>query len=157
VRDKLRSLGWREPVALNPGNALRWLLPDPGLTELPVLPQVHDGRHEVLLLIGPPVSDRTSDRNADPGARQLVLRLWNSDQVLDGAAADPLWIGSVTMQRLRHILLLRLPVTTREYDLSLQRLQESLSGVDRRMVRRAVGRHAAERGWNGDVLLVRGR
>jgi len=155
VRNKLRSLGWREPVALNPGNALRWLLPDPGLAELPVLPQVHDGRHEVLLMIGPPVSGQTSDQNAVTGARQLVLRLWNSDQVLGGAAADPLWIGSVTMQRLRHILLLRVPVTTREYDLPLQRLQESLHGADRRMVQRAVGKHAAGRGWNGDVLLVR--
>jgi undecaprenyl-diphosphatase len=156
VRERLHSLGWREPVALNPGSALHWLLPDPALAELPVLPQVHDGRHEVLLMIGPPGSGQASGQDTGRPPRQLVLRLWNSDQVL-GNAAEPLWIGSVTMQRLRHILLLKFPETTHQYDLSLQRLRQSLSGVDQRMERRPADEYAAGRGWNGEVLLVRNR
>lgn len=152
VRDRLRSLGWREPVALDPGSALRWLLPELALAELPVLPQVHDGRHEALLMIGPPMPAE----DASHQDRQLVLRLWNSDQVL-GSAGQQLWIGSVTMQQLRHILLLRLPVTTHEYDLPLQRLRRSLGGVDQRMVLRRIDKNAEEQGWNGGVLLVRER
>ncbi len=152
VRDRLHALGWREPVALNPGSAMHWLLPDPALADLPVLPQVHDGRHEVLLMTGP----HASNQAAGEGAGQLVLRLWQSDRVL-GDPAQPLWIGNVTMQRLQHILLLRLPVTTHEYDLPLQRLRQSLSGIDQRMVRRTPGKSDEEQGWNGDVLLVRER
>ena len=154
LRAALVAQGWRDPVPLTASSALRWLLPDPELGELPLLPQVHDGRHESLLLIGPEQKSPMQGEVASDSKRQPVLRLWQSGIVLD-PAVDPLWVGSVTFQALRRILFLRLPVTLREYDTPRQMLENMPGGIEQRRVRRIDITERESPLWPGDVLLLR--
>lgn len=150
VREQLAARGWREPVPLNAASALRWLLPDPALADLPLLPQVHDGRHESLLMVLS-LPGEAMGAQAEP---QLVLRLWDSGALLDPGGV-PLWAGNVSFQRLRRVSLLRLPLTAREYDAPLARLEQSLNGIERRLVRRSPGSTEEEYRWSGNILLLR--
>lgn len=155
LRAKLLAQGWREPVPLSATTALRWLLPAPRLTELPVLPQVHDGRHESLLMLGPLEEGGAQGQPTIDNNRQLVFRLWLSDIVLDPGAA-PLWVGNVSLQQTKRILFLTLPVTGHEYDVPLERLKKSLNGVDRRVVSRSPTVGETEHHWSAGVILMRG-
>ena len=143
---------WRDPVALNVSTALRWLQPKPALADLPVLPQVHNGRHEALLMVGPPAQQRAEIAEN----QQLLLRLWNSGIVLE-PGDDPLWIGNVTLQQQQQFLLLRLPVTLPQYDLPRQILMQPLDGIEQREVRRSLETMQKNRRWDGGVLLLRAR
>ncbi len=99
----LRHSGWHRPVPLTPATSLRWLMSSPRLDDLPVLPQFHDGRNEVLLLVHfLPGSESGNDF--------LALRLWPADVVVEGGA--PLRVGTLTRMTVRHYLgLLNLPRT----------------------------------------------
>lgn len=154
LRKKLGAQGWHEPIALNATSALRWLLPAPGLAELPVLPQGHDGRHESLLMIGSPVASRAQGETISSRDRQLVLRLWDTGIALDPDAV-PLWVGSISLQEPGRVLFLTLPVTAREYDAPLALLMQSLYGVEWRVAQRALGEAERESRWSGSVLLIR--
>lgn len=79
--------GWRKAAPLNWGAVLRLLSPSLSLQELPVFPQVHDGRHESLAL------EKTL-----PGGRRLVLRLWPAHIRLT-PGDNSLWIGLVGEQQ----------------------------------------------------------
>lgn len=147
VRAKLHAHGWHEPVPLSATTALHWLRPAPSVAELPLLPQVHDGRHEALLMLGP-----TQESPAQERGRQLVLRLWTSGVVLDPDGL-PLWVGSVSLQEAQRILFLTLPVAEHEYGTAVARLMQSLSDVEIRVVRR--GAPDRESRWSGTVLLMR--
>lgn len=76
---------------------------NPWIDDLPVLPQFHDGRNEVLLLVHSlPGSESRKDF--------LALRLWPADVVLAGVG--PLRVGTYTRMTVRHYLgLLHLPRT----------------------------------------------
>ncbi len=155
LREKLGARGWHEPVPLSATSALRWLLPAPGLAELPVLPQVHDGRHESLLMIGSPDASRVRGEPIINRDRQLVLRLWSTGIVLDPDAV-PLWVGSVSLQETGRVLFLTLPVTAREYDAPLALLEQSLNGLgQQRLVQRSLDATKRESRWSGSILLIR--
>lgn len=144
VRAALEARGWHAPVPLTAANALSWLLPDSKLDALPMLPHVHEGRNESLLLLHPP------DGHLD---RQIVLRLWRTAIVLD-PAGTPLWIGSVSIQEPRRILLLTVPVTAHEYDTPLMMLRKSLGDLRNNSVDRSPDPTRQKYEWKGDVLLV---
>ncbi|MGA8260848.1 MAG: phosphatase PAP2 family protein [Arenicellales bacterium] len=150
---RLKARGWREPVPLSAETALRWLLPDSGLADLPMLPHVHDGRDESLLMLGPSGSKPSGDqsRAREP---QFVLRLWRTGIVLEPGAV-PLWVGAMSIQRARHILFLTVPVASHEYDVPLTLLTESQPAADRRLVTRSPQTIRAGYDWNGSVLLMR--
>ena len=133
LRQELRARGWREPLALNAVSALRWLHPASRLDELPVLPQVHDGRHEALLMVRP------SGRGvAQRESALLVLRLWQSGVATDPGGI-PIWIGSVSFLKLERVLLLGLPVTADGYDEALSELTRLLEGTGQHLVQRSFG------------------
>jgi membrane protein DedA with SNARE-associated domain/membrane-associated phospholipid phosphatase len=156
VRETLYSQGWREPVSLNATTAMRWLLPDPSLAELPVLPQVHDGRHEALLMLGPSEQGREPLDTNNNDNQQLTLRFWKSGMVLDsGTDSVPIWIGSARFQQLRRILILRLPVTAHGFDQPLQQLTRSLSDIEQRVVRLPRNTAESEPDWSGSLVLIR--
>jgi undecaprenyl-diphosphatase len=81
-----KSKGWAMAPPLNWANLLKFLSPDQPIEKLPLLPQVHDGRHEALALT-----------KVQPDNRRLVLRLWPSFALIQ-PGAKPLWIGNVTEQ-----------------------------------------------------------
>ena len=87
VRDALLAAGWREPPPFDGVTALRWLASELPLAELPLLPRVHDGRHEALVMT-----------HAEKGPeRQWTLRLWRAHVAMGGR---PLWLGIITPQSL---------------------------------------------------------
>lgn len=77
--------GWSRPELLDWDNAMRLVSPSLPLTELPVIPQVHDGHHEALVLT------RTEGKD-----QREVLRLWPTHFRLNDGT--PLWVGNVTRQ-----------------------------------------------------------
>lgn len=86
LASSLEQKGWKRAPALSWGNALRFLSPKQPIEKLPLLPQVHDSRHEALTL----TKTLTDDR-------RLVLRLWPAfARVQPGAKL--LWVGNVTEQ-----------------------------------------------------------
>ncbi len=99
LTDTLQAHGWRTAETLSFDNAIRLLSPSLQLMELPLIPHVHDGRHEDLSLVKSEGEDG-----------RLVLRLWATPYRIDGRR--PLWIGNVTAQHKRLILgLLAMPAT----------------------------------------------
>ena len=63
----LEQQGWQPAAVRGPLSAMNWLAPEPDIGKLPILPHVHDGEHQSLLLIGP----------IEPAREQLVvIRLW---------------------------------------------------------------------------------
>jgi undecaprenyl-diphosphatase len=125
---QLANRGWRPAEQLDWHNALRLLSPSLALQELPVAPQVHDGRHESLAL----------EKSLPDGGR-LVLRLWPSDlRLLPGKT--PLWLGSVSSQQQRRLLkLLNYPQTQDDYAQALSDLLRDVSGLPQRLPQGAAG------------------
>ncbi|AGA88944.1 putative membrane-associated protein [Thioflavicoccus mobilis 8321] len=100
LAERLAPLGWHSAEPLTWRNAVRLLSPTLPLTELPVIPHIHDGHHEVLVLA-----------KDEPGnGRRLVLRLWPTRYRLDGQA--PIRVGNVTTQH-KEVLVgfVALPIT----------------------------------------------
>ena len=155
VREKLGADGWRESPRLTATSAMRWLLPAADLATLPVLPQLHDGRAEVLTMVHP-MGDAAGDGRivSGHGQEQSVLRLWDSGIVIDPGGA-PLWVGSVSLQSTRSLLFLTVPVSVRQYDAPLLLLKRTLTGAEQRLVRRPPAVELLEECWSGDVLLIR--
>jgi len=141
IRSALAARGWREPVPLTLRSGLHWLAPEPALATLPLLPQLHDGRHDALAMVhdptgpagvagaGAPTTKETpsvtpaarataTEEPADPGGGLLVLRLWSSNVELE-PGGEPIWLGTLAWLRLERLPLLRFPVTAGDYDQAL--------------------------------------
>ncbi|MCP4698181.1 MAG: hypothetical protein GY862_15205 [Gammaproteobacteria bacterium] len=151
LRQHLESQGWHDPQPLNAAAALHWLVPESALTDLPVLPQVHDNQVESLRLVylineQAPQQKKTSDIQG-----QLVLRLWPTGISLE---KTPLWVGNVTRQYLtRSFGMISLPRTDRNFDEPLKKTQSFLFGLDWRTVARLPDDFSYN-DWDGTVLLV---
>ena len=115
LSQQLSTAGWTTATHLNGADWIRLLSPKQSLQALPVLPQVHDGRHEALLLSKPLPDDR-----------RLVLRLWATDFLLTGTTI-PLWIGNISEQRQVTVLdLLTYAQTAKNFDQTLDQLRSDL-------------------------------
>lgn len=102
VEAELRAAGWEPLAPLSAADTLRWLTQTSTIAELPVLPQVHAGRHAQLTL-----------RRPIDAERQQLIRLWDSGvRVMGTRASVPVWLGTVVEQRARtYYRLFRYPVT----------------------------------------------
>jgi len=146
LRRVLIADGWRAPPPLTLRNALRWLLPRPALEDLPLIPQLHSGHYQALVLVHP------ADDLASSG-RQLVLRLWPTATRLFPSAA-PVWIGTVAWQRVERLPLVSFPRNAGGYDNALGRLALALSPVPWKVVDRAPSVEGPTSGWSGHTLLA---
>ncbi len=114
---RLEQTGWIKPLVLTPATSLHWLMKNPTIRDLPILPQVNDGRNEKLLLI---------HILPESGTHFMSLRFWPADVVLDGST--PLWVGSLSTMRIHSYLnLIHLPRT--ESMLNPESLLPLLSGM----------------------------
>jgi undecaprenyl-diphosphatase len=98
IEAQLKAKGWQSPTALTWGNGLKWLSSAP-IEFLPILPQVHLGRHEALKM-----------RLSAGTGSQYVIRLWRSGaRLTDGR---PIYIGNISRQVVKDYAdSLRIPFT----------------------------------------------
>ncbi len=80
----LQQHGWKTAPILQGSNMLKLLSPDLELSQLPLLPQVHAGRHDSFAM----------SKELD-ATRLLVIRLWPTNIELL-PERQPLWIGNVS-------------------------------------------------------------
>lgn len=146
LRQRLVSKGWHQPLELNPRTAMRWLLPTPSLDELPVVPQLHSGRYEALVLV------HKGDPQTRP-AQQLILRLWSSPVRLQGHDT-PVWLGTAAWQRIERLPLVSFPRNANGYDGALSQVQNGLSSLQWKMVQRRPNDAKDSAHWGGETLLV---
>lgn len=117
LRGQLADQGWEPGPRLSWGTAIKLLSPSLPLAELPVIPHVHQGRHEALALV-----------KQHSGNGRLVLRLWPTGYRIDGKT--PLWTGNVTAQHKRVILdLLAVPTTDADIQDPLDSVQADFSAL----------------------------
>ena len=148
IRQSLISHGWRDPLALSMRTALSWLLPHPSLSQLPVLPQLHDGQAESLVLIHEAVKQRHP-------TEQLILRLWPTTlRLKDGGL--PVWNGTIVSQHLVELPLISFPRLSRDYDQAQSEMKTTLTEKNSYSLHCPVDMKENESHWNGDVLLIRG-
>lgn len=131
----LLAQGWQPPTALGLTQAVQWLVPQPELISLPVLPQVHDGQHDELRV-----------QHLAPDGRLYLLRLWPTRLQLQ-PGATPLWVGSVTELQLHQLRLFSYLVTDSVDSRPLDTLHAGLAAC----ATQRQGREDTE----VDVLLVR--
>ncbi|NNG13503.1 MAG: phosphatase PAP2 family protein [Halobacteria archaeon] len=140
----LERQGWHTPPRPGPSNALNWLAPQPDITSLPVLPQVHDGQHHELLLVSRP----------DSLDQLTVLRLWPAHIEISDTPA-PVWVGTVSYLLLdRKLPLVSALRTAIDFNTPLAALQAALDqDVHSRTVQRLapVSQHID---WDGRLLLA---
>ena len=86
---RLQEAGWQIAPDVDWRGLLLWLSPQVALRELPVLPQIHDGREDALRLV----------RYDDPAATRWVVRFWDVDARLS-EGETPIWVGSISRQKL---------------------------------------------------------
>lgn len=130
LQQALQEQGWRRPVALDALSWLQWLNLAAEPAQLPVLPQVHAGRHQQLLLIRP-----TPD-----GRRLQALRLWSSGLRLQ-PGDTPLWIGnSAWLESERLLGSFAVPRTLQDFTTPLQGLRDDLRTAKVTVMRREDGR-----------------
>ena len=148
LRARLTARGWREAMPVTGKSLLLWLDTRRPAMQLPLLPHVHDGRHETLALMYP-VKGKPDQR--------LVLRLWSSEKMLQ-APRTPIWVGTVTAERIsRPLAWFNLPQDGQDFNAPRRVLLESLSGLQARLVKRngVPVSASAEVVWDNTVLLSR--
>jgi undecaprenyl-diphosphatase len=146
VRYQLMSRGWHQPPALSVRTGLGWLLPNPSLGQLPVLPQLHDGQYESLLLID-------DGDGKTPPAEQRILRLWPTTLRLQ-PGDTPVWIGTVASLRIERLPLISFPRSSGGYDPAQTTLESILINVKWKPVQRPLRKQEEDIRWSGTVLLI---
>ncbi len=147
IETTLRQQGWRAPRGLSGASLFDLLNSDTGLDQLPVLPQVHQGETQQILLV----------RESARSGRLLAVRLWQTEYRLTGGD-QRLWIGSVSYlfvdARWRVIHFLR---TAGDYGAALSEFMPWVAHLKHTLVRREADQlqPSASR-WQGRVLLIDG-
>ena len=139
----LRAAGWEVPQPLSWESSLRWLAVSAPIATLPILPQLHAGKHQALML-----------RKGVDDDDQWVIRLWSSGWYAGGQA---IWVGTLVHQTGRRPLgLLRYPRNEHDYVSALAALGTAPAGFEARRATHT-RRDANDSAWNGAVWLLRPR
>jgi len=147
IETYLRDRGWRTPPAAGSLSLFDLFKSDASLQSLPVLPQVHRGETEQILLV----------RDTDRADRLMALRLWKTEYRQRGSG-NPLWVGNVTYLAIdRHFHLLHFLRTDPHYHGALQDFTTDIDNLTHYRVQR--GTAAPDQPgvqWLGSVLLIGG-
>ncbi len=111
LRQQLEAAGWYGPMRADALNWLNWLSSQMPIHQLPVMPQVHDGRNESLLLV----------RKSGDTDTLFALRLWRTDITLQ-PGNRPLWTGNVSTLHLSANHGLYVPRTGKDFATPLKLL-----------------------------------
>ena len=142
LAEKLLKQGWTAGAGLRVQQLLNFFVPNVEIRELPVLPQLADGRRERLILT----------HYQDKG--RMVLRLWPSKFKI--AEADlPLWVGSLDSEQvISEAGLLTLPRRARTDSGVLYSFAQTLPKAQSLLVTRPDQEGHRVKGSNGQVLLL---
>lgn len=138
----LQARGWHTPIPITPRTAMYWFAPDTRPTELPVLPQIHNGHPESLFLV------------LHDGKRYWVLRLWSTSTRLT-PGEQPLWLGTITSLRMQCLPLLCFPRSGDRYNEGLAVLEKITDDSKALHTYRLSERRIQSADWQGRVLLLR--
>jgi len=145
IETHLKSRGWRTWKSADARNMLVLFNGDASIQELPVLPQVHQGETQQLLLV----------RDLAEDSRLLALRLWKTEyRVAD--QQSPLWVGNVSYlfvdARLRLLRFLR---TDADFNSALDLFSQHIGGIEVHRVQRNIPADTDKLvTWDGRVLLI---
>ena len=146
LQAELHQQGWEPAVPVSPMNAMNWLAPEPGITSLPILPQVNDGQYQQLSLVAP---------HAPEDEHLIVVRLWPSDRELL-PDHQTVWIGNVVyLYPERELPLISYLRTAPDFETPLSHLEKALRHAGQfrleQRVRQSVNTQIQ---WGGHVLLA---
>lgn len=144
LEHRLSANGWQVARPLTWRDALLWFGGSSD-DQRPILPQIHDGDHESLILW----------RRADLPGERLVIRLWKVPYRLQPGAAQ-LYAGNISRLASETVLpSLTLPRTQDDFNAPLAALPEALGPLLLAEVQRGE-RVSDAAGWSGRVLLASG-
>jgi len=150
LKNHLREKGWRQPAKFHVKNMVHWLNSGASLSRLPVLPQVHQGRHHLLIMTFTASSDFW---RATP-EKQWVLRLWKSRYQLSSGTA--IYIGNVSTQTTRTSLgILSYPNTSPDFNSPMHILLTHIKQLKFKIEKRPARSHKLIN-WDGQLLLFTG-
>lgn len=139
LKGPLEQQGWHVPPPLTALSWLAWLNDKTPLDQLPILPQVHGGHNESLLMV----------RMDEKAGALLALRLWPSRYHLK-PGEPPLWVGNVSMLRPVTQSGISAPRTQADFDTPIQRLLNTPLPLRQQLSHRDTN----SEGWEGEVLLL---
>ncbi len=147
IETTLQGRGWHPPQRVSSLSLFDLFNSDVGLDQLPVLPQVHRGENQQILLVRP---------SGKPG-HLLTLRLWRTEYRLSGSNKS-LWVGSISYlyvdERFRVIHFLR---TDADYRDALRDFAPAVAGLNvHRVQRHADQLQPSASRWSGGVWLIDG-
>ncbi len=147
LQEAMLAAGWHTPVRFDAAHLLQLLSPGIDAAQLPLLPQVNDGRHEALRLV----------RATQQPDQLLVLRLWPTDTLLM-PGERPLWYGNVSRLRFSRVAgMFSVARTMEDFVQPLERFVQDVQrsgGITVRVVWREPSLPRG-RGWDGRVILLR--
>lgn len=142
---QLATSGWTTPASSKDSHALNWLSPAPDINKLPLLPQVHKGHNQSLLMI------KAIDEN-----RLIAIRLWSSSTTIY-PSEQMLWIGNTSFLTINQTLpLISYLQTEMDFNTPLKILLDDLpEQLTRKVVMRQPSANKTPMTWHGEVLLAR--
>ncbi len=148
LREYLRGEDWQEPEPFGIRRAMAMFNPEPEPEDLPVLPHIHGGRHQSLLLL---------HEDPDDGVLRAI-RLWPANAILEETGL-PLWVGTLThLKMYQGLYLISMLRTVSDFSGPLHQLEDELARTGLRWVvrNRRVSKSDAMQhpDWDGEVLLV---
>jgi undecaprenyl-diphosphatase len=145
IAGRLLANGWRNPRSPDLHGLLKLLNSDATVQDLPVLPQVHRGESQQLLLV----------RDTGDESRLLALRLWETEYRLSDGQT-PLWVGDVTWLTIeKSYRLFRFLRTDHDFSGALDLFLKHVDADEIRQVQRDLP-YSGTSGvnWNGRLLLI---
>jgi hypothetical protein len=144
----LMANGWDSPTPWTLETSMHLLLSNPKLSELPVLPQLNEGRPEKLVMVRHIATEAGQEH-------QYILRMWPSNTTL-GQGNVPLWVGAIEVQGIKRLPMLSFLYNSEGHGRALSALI-SLQGASNRtkVVTRNVADHnETDHAWVGSTLLI---
>ncbi len=143
----LATAGWRRPRIAGAATLIELFNSDAGIRDFPVLPQVHQGETEQIVLV----------RDLEDPFRLLALRLWKT-RYREARQNTPLWIGNTSYLYVEDdFRLLRFLRTEPEFDAPLELFARDLEDFDARWVQRGLAIAPTQAvHWDGRLLLIYG-
>lgn len=138
----LKAKGWVHSSDIGLSASLHWLKPHPEISEIPILPHLHNGEYEALRMVYPGSSK----------TELFAIRLWKTEYQF--GKDQFLYIGSVSKLTIHsRFSLLHYPATSNDFTEPLQTFKHQIEHRYWRIVPRR-GAMNRETQWSGSTMLI---